>query len=126
MKIIPLMHCRDMAQSLFFYTRILDFEHVGTWPQQGSPSYSIIKKENIEINLSTHRGDGVPGNVVIIEVQNIDALFNTYLIRGLDTSLKKESPVHQGPLDQTWGTREFYVTDPSGNTLRFSEKLYPK
>jgi len=126
MRVIPVMHCRDMTQSLSFYTRILDFEHVGTWPPKGSPSYSIVKKENIEINLSSHRGDGVPGNVVIIEVQNIDNLFNTFLQRGLDTSQKKDSPVHQAPLDQTWGHREFYVIDPSGNTLRFSEKLYPE
>jgi len=125
MRVIPVMHCRDMAQSLSFYTRILDFEHVGTWPPKGSPSFSVIKKEDIEINLSSHRGDGVPGNVVIIEVQNIDNLFKTFLQRGLDTSLKNDSPVHQAPLDQTWGHREFYVTDPSGNTLRFSEKLYP-
>ncbi|WP_432327650.1 hypothetical protein ACRQ5D_30765 [Mucilaginibacter sp. P25] len=34
----------------------------------------------------------------------------------------KESPVHQGPTDQTWGTREFYVTDTDGNTLRFCQR----
>jgi len=120
------MHCRDMTQSLSFYTKILDFEHVGTWPPKGSPSYSVIKKQDIEINLSSHRSDGVAGNVVIIGVENLDSLCKTFLQRGLDTSLKKDSPVHQAPLDQTWGSREFYVTDPSGNTLRFSEKLYPK
>ena len=43
--------------------------------------------------------------------------------RGLDPSGKPDSPVHQGPLDQTWGTREFYVDDPDGNTLRFTQ--YP-
>jgi hypothetical protein len=36
---------------------------------------------------------------------------------------KLESPVHQGPLDQSWGIREFYVTDPNGNTLRFQELI---
>lgn len=126
MRVVPVMQCKDMEQALSFYTRILDFEHVGTWPPKGSPAYSVVKKDDIEINLSTHRGDGVAGNVVIIEVQNIDNLFKKFLARGLDTSLKKDSPVHQGPLDQTWGRREFYVTDPSGNTLRFSEKLYLK
>jgi len=25
-----------------------------------------------------------------------------------------------GATDQTWGTREFYVGDPDGNTLRFT------
>ena len=26
------------------------------------------------------------------------------------------------PIDQSWGTREFYVDDPDGNTLRFIEQ----
>lgn len=29
--------------------------------------------------------------------------------------------VHEGPIDQTWSTREFYVDDPDGNTLRFTQ-----
>ena len=29
--------------------------------------------------------------------------------------------VHEGPIDQSWGTREFYVDDPDGNTLRFTQ-----
>jgi hypothetical protein len=29
--------------------------------------------------------------------------------------------VHEGPLDQSWGTREFYVDDPDGNTIRFTQ-----
>jgi hypothetical protein len=87
------------------------------------PAYSIIKKENIEIHLSSHAGDGLIGNVVYWVVKDIDTLFNRFLARGLDTSNKIDSPVHQGPVDQTWGWREFYVTDPSGNTMRFGEKL---
>jgi hypothetical protein len=31
--------------------------------------------------------------------------------------------VHEGPIDQTWGTREFYVEDLDGNTLRFTQPL---
>jgi hypothetical protein len=47
----------------------------------------------------------------------------TYARRGLDISNKKESPVHQGPVAQTWGMREFYVNDPDGNTLRFRQPI---
>jgi catechol 2,3-dioxygenase-like lactoylglutathione lyase family enzyme len=122
-KIVPLMKCIDMAESLSFYTNILDFELIGTWPESGSQSFSIVEKDGIAIQLSTHSGDGVVGNAVYIIVNNIDKLFDKYLARGLDTTKKSESPVHQGPLDQTWGWREFYVTDPSGNTIRFGEKL---
>ncbi len=123
MKIIPTMKCKDMKESLSFYTDILDFEHVGTWPPSGSPSFSILRKEGAEINLSTHSGDGTFGNVVYILVDDVDSLFKKFVDRGLDTSYKKESPVHQGPLNQTWGSREFYVNDPNGNTLRFGKPI---
>lgn len=43
--------------------------------------------------------------------------------RGLPIPVDGASPVHQAPVDQTWGWREFYVTDPDGNTLRFGERL---
>lgn len=122
-KVIPLMKSTDMQESVNFYTRILDFELDGTWPETGSPSFSHLHKGDIHIQLSTHSGDGVAGSVVTIVVDDIDNLFRKYVARGLDTTHKKESPVHQGPLDQTWGWREFYVADPSGNTLRFSQKL---
>ena len=122
-KVIPLMKCRDMDESLDFYTRILDFEKDGRWPTTGSPSFSHLHREDIHIQLSTHSGDGVAGNVVTVVVDGIDRLFEKYVARGLETTKKIESPVHQGPIDQSWGWREFYVTDPSGNTLRFSQKL---
>ena len=55
-------------------------------------------------------------------VDGADALFAAWTRRGLDQSHRVESPVHVGPVDQTWGTREFYVTDPSGNTLRIVQR----
>lgn len=124
MKLVPVIKVLDMQKAVLFYTNVLDFEYVGTWPSlESTPSFTIIKKDNIEINLSTHSGDGVPGNVLYFIVEEVDSLFKKFLARGLDTSLKAESPVHQGPLDQTWGWREFYVTDPFGNTMRFGKKL---
>ena len=53
---------------------------------------------------------------------DVDALFAGFRARGLDPSGKPDSPVHQGPLDQTWGTREFYAEDPDGNVLRFTQR----
>jgi hypothetical protein len=52
---------------------------------------------------------------------DVDALFRTFRMRGLKTPGNPEAPgaVHEGPIDQSWGTREFYVDDPDGNTLRF-------
>jgi len=43
----------------------------------------------------------------------------TFRTRGLDTTLRPESPIHTAPVNQTWGLREFAVTDPDGNGLCF-------
>jgi len=122
MNIIPLIKCKDMKESIAFYTNILDFRLLGTWPEGGSSSFSILERKGAELHLSTFNGDGTFGNVVSILVDNIENSFNAYVNRGLDTSGKVESPVHLGPVVQTWGTIEFYVDDPSGNTIRFIQR----
>ncbi len=122
MKIIPIMKCRDMQKSLYFYTTILDFEIKYSDSTVNVPVVTICNDE-AEIELSTMSGDSLLGCAVNVRVEDVDGLFKKYLQRGLDTSNKKGSPVHQGPLDQTWGMREFYVNDPSGNTLRFGKPI---
>jgi hypothetical protein len=51
----------------------------------------------------------------------VDGLVERFRERGLVVPVRLESPVHSGPVNQTWGTREFYVDDPDGNTLRFTQ-----
>jgi catechol 2,3-dioxygenase-like lactoylglutathione lyase family enzyme len=121
MKMIPLFRCSDMKVALSFYTQILDFELAD--PGASANDWVVLLKNgNAELMLTALQGDqkiGIAANVV---VTGIDQLFAKYKQRGLDTSGKEESPVHQGPFDQTWGTREFYVTDIDGNTLRFMQR----
>jgi len=120
MRLIPTLKCKDMKVSLDFYTDVLGFDIDFTdYEPDGHSHFASIKKENCEIHLSTHSGDGTLGSVVYFEVDEVDNLFTEFLKRGMDNSHKSESPVHQGPTDQSWGMREFYVDDPSGNTLRF-------
>ena len=114
--IIPVVKCTDLARSISFYTQILDFELKN--PSDTGPVIEVINGD-AELQLSTMSGDGVFGCAINVRVEEVDGLFQKYLGRGLDTSNKHDSPVHQGPVNQTWGVREFYVTDPDGNTLRF-------
>lgn len=114
------MRCRNMRESLLFYTRVLDFNI--KYPGSSSED-PVVTIANGAAELQLSIADGVYGNPVNIRVDEVDKLFQKYLGRGLNTSDKKESPVHQGPLDQTWGMREFYVNDPNGNTLRFCMPL---
>jgi hypothetical protein len=46
-----------------------------------------------------------------------------YVERGPRYQGNEDSPVHRGPVNQTWGIRELYVTDAEGNTLYFAEPL---
>jgi catechol 2,3-dioxygenase-like lactoylglutathione lyase family enzyme len=123
MKMIPLFHCRDMKEAISFYTDILDFEL--KYPNDSSPDDWVIDLINsdAELQLTSLEGDQRGGVAVNVAVDDVDTLFDKYIKRGLDVSGKKNSPVHQGPLDQSWGTREFYVTDPTGNTLRFRKPI---
>ncbi|MFN2439762.1 MAG: VOC family protein, partial [Chitinophagaceae bacterium] len=80
-----------------------------------------IFNDEAEIELSTMSGDSLFGCAINVKVDDVDELFKKYVKRGLDVS--GLGGVHGGPLDQTWGMREFYVDDPNGNTLRFGKPI---
>ncbi|MBI2262859.1 MAG: VOC family protein [Caulobacterales bacterium] len=122
MAIIPTVKSGDIDRSIAFYTGVLDFELHGRWPDAGDPAFATLTRGDDVLYLSSHSGDGVFGQAIVIDVREVDTLFATFRARGLDPSGKPDSPVHQGPLDQTWGTREFYIDDPDGNTLRFTRR----
>lgn len=121
MRIVPIFYCSNMREAIHFYTRILDFELAAG----DSPDDVVVDLHNgnASIQLTSLEGNQKKGFAVNVWVDDVDALFKKYINRGLDTSGKKQSPVHQGPIDQTWGRREFYVTDADGNTLRFTQSL---
>jgi catechol 2,3-dioxygenase-like lactoylglutathione lyase family enzyme len=124
MAIIPTLRCRSMRQALAFYVDVLDFERVDGDDEVDDPSFTALARDGGLLYLSSHSGDGVFGTVVAITTDDVDALVRTLRARGLQTPGDPNAPqeVHEGPLDQTWGTREFYVNDPDGNTLRFIQR----
>ena len=111
-----------MKNAVDFYTRILDLTFKYAEASINDLVVDLINDE-AELQLTILESNNLYGSVVNVWVNDVDGLFNKYLERGLDTSNKKNSPVHQGPLNQTWGTREFYITDNDGNTLRFCRSL---
>lgn len=123
MAIIPTLRCSNMRQSLAFYTDILDFEQVDGDDDLRDPSFSVLSRDGCRLFLSSHRGDGEFGQAVVVTTDNVDALFRKFRERGLRTPGNPNSPVHEGPINQTWGTREFYVDDPDGNTVRFTQEV---
>jgi catechol 2,3-dioxygenase-like lactoylglutathione lyase family enzyme len=124
MAVIPTVRCRNMRAALAFYTEALDFERVDGDDTLDDPSFSVLARGGGDhIFLSSHRGDGAFGQAIAVLTDNVDALFHKFRKRGLATPGDPAAPrmVHEGPINQSWGTREFYVDDPDGNTLRFTQ-----
>ena len=123
MAIIPTVRCKSMRTALAFYTGVLDFAYVDGDDDPSDPSFSVLSRDGDQLILSSHRGDGAFGQAIAVTTDDVDTLFGKFRERGLVTPGNPAAPehVHEGPIDQTWGTREFYVEDPDGNTLRFTQ-----
>jgi uncharacterized glyoxalase superfamily protein PhnB len=122
MKSIPILRCLDMAQALAFYTQVFDFEL--KYPTASAQDWVLeLVNGEAELMLTRLAGDQPLGQAVYMRIGEVDALYRKYMARGLSVPHRPESPVHCGPVNQTWGMREFYVDDPSGNTLRFGAAI---
>jgi catechol 2,3-dioxygenase-like lactoylglutathione lyase family enzyme len=121
--IIPQIRCSRFAEALEFYTKILDFEYVeGDDPTTGDAAFCVLSREGDRVFLSNF--DGGTRSVIAVMTDDVDSLFRKFRARGLVTPGDPNGPaeeVHQGPVDQSWGTREFYVQDTDGNSLRFTQ-----
>jgi len=122
MKTIPFFYVTSMKEALTFYTQVLDFK-----PKYSNASADdlvvILINGDAELGLTGMASDQKAGINAYVLVDEVDELFRKYVRRGLIVPNRPESPVHNGPIDQTWGMREFYVNDPSGNTLRFGKPI---
>ncbi len=101
MKMVPIFKVRNMPQAIAFYTGVLDFQ----LKYPGTPETDwVIDLINgaAELQLTILEGEYLFGSVVNVWVDEVDDLFQKYKSRGLDTSNKTASPVHQGPTDQSW------------------------
>jgi catechol 2,3-dioxygenase-like lactoylglutathione lyase family enzyme len=120
-KTVPLIRVTNMKLALSFYTGVLDFAIAEADATENDWVILLVNGE-VELMLTILEGDQKLAIATNILVNDIDSLFKKYLSRGLDTTGHYNSPVHRGPTDQSWGTREFYVTDRDGNTLRFVQR----
>lgn len=121
MKIVPVVKSGDLGRSVRFYTEVLDFSRKlpGEEDRETANGVAYLTKNGADLLLSRHAGDGVFGSVNRVFVDDVDERYATFRARGLDTTQRPESPIHTAPVDQTWGLREFAVTDPDGNSLCF-------
>ena len=117
-----------LRASVDFYTKVLDFARADNHETTTDPSFAALTRAGDSLFLSSHAGDGKFGQAVVVMTEDVDALFRKFLARGL-VPPNRDSPVHHGPTNQTWGTREFYVDDPEAircGSRRRQTETFPK
>jgi len=121
-KNIPVLRIFDVAKAKEFYMDWLgfkiDFEHppIAIGVEPGMPLYIGISRDDIQIHLSEHYGDGTPGTHVFVVCNEIEKFY---------AELQSRPYKYYRPgLEKTfYGTMEISVQDPFGNKLSFNEYL---
>ncbi|GAA0403780.1 hypothetical protein GCM10009133_10550 [Cocleimonas flava] len=124
MSIQPFIRCNDITVSLPFYTEVLDFNTLQAPdpdPTSFMSMYAFLERDGDRVHLSQHAGDGVFGNVIYVNVTNLDEVYKGFTNNGL--TVKDKAGITMQPVEQTWGMKEFSVADPDGNRLTFGQDL---
>ena len=114
--VIPQLRITNAQRSLPFYTDCLGF--AVDWEHRFEPSYPLFvqaTRAGQTIFLTEHTGDCQVGGAVYFIVPDADACFAEFKVRGVKAT--------DAPSNTLWGTREFVVTDPDGNRLRFASQV---
>jgi catechol 2,3-dioxygenase-like lactoylglutathione lyase family enzyme len=110
---VPVLSIVSMEEAREFYVDFLGFTL--DW---GDASYAQISRSNVQIHLTENSGDANPGSAVYIRMSGLDAFH-----RELSGKNTRQPP--PGITHTFYDAREFAITDPFGNRLRFVENNSP-
>jgi len=105
-ELVPIFHVKDGQETAKWYLRLgfeVEDEHRFALELL---LYLFLRRGNIHLHLSEHKGDARPGTLVYFYVENVDSIASEFGVK------IKEQP---------WA-REVSLTDPDGNRLRIGER----
>lgn len=114
--VTPQFRITDASRSLAFYVERLGF--VVDWEHRfeaGFPLFAQLTRAGQSIFVTEHAGECQVGGAAYFVVPDIDACYADFTSRGAGGIAP--------PIVQSWGRREFVVTDPDGNRLRFASDI---
>lgn len=117
----PVLAARDVAASIRFY-RLLGFV-LSFKDDENVPRYAALHRDGLELHVQwADAGQWVEGldrPACRFLVDDVDALHAQLVATGaVDANASDGSP-WAAPADTPWGTREFHLRDPGGNSLQF-------
>ncbi|REJ87833.1 MAG: VOC family protein [Planctomycetota bacterium] len=105
-ELVPIFHVADGYETAKWYARLgfhVEGEHRFA---PGLPLYLFLKRGNMRLHLSEHKGDARPDTLVYLYVDDVDSIANEF---GVTVE------------DQPWA-REVQLTDPDGNRWRIGKR----
>ena len=113
---VPQIHVSTSAAARDFYSNKLGFTCMNSWrpnETKDDPCYMAFVRDDVWLQVTSYRG--TLGTCVYVYVDDVNALHAELVAKGVQ---------HLDPVqDQAWGMREFAVTDPDNNTLRFGQEI---
>ena len=112
---VPVLRVQDVTIARTFYRDYLGFST--EWQHQfepGLPVYTRIVRDRARLDLSEHHGDGTPGSVVWIPIDDARALH-------AELTAKNHPRLRPGIDGDAPGGPTIDVIDPFGNALRFCQ-----
>jgi len=104
--IVPILHVKHGLETAKWYKR-LGFEVEGEHRfAPGLPLYLFLRRGNVRLHLSEHKGDARPGTLLYFYVHDVESIAQEF---GKEVE------------DQPWA-RELSLTDPDGNRLRIGQR----
>ena len=105
-QLVPILHVKDRASTAKWYERLgFDIEGGHRFAPE-LPLYLFLKRGNLALHLSEHKGDARPNTLLYFYVQDIEEFAKEF---GAQI------------IEQPWA-REIHLTDPDGNRLRLGQR----
>lgn len=118
---VPVFRSTDLERSLDYYLNVLGFKR--DWSYRMEPESEVMYASVSRGGASVHLSKNIPEKVIAyLYVTGIDELHNEWRAAKAEI-LYDPNAKEKGPVDQPWGVREIYLTDPDGNVLKFGELL---
>ena len=112
-RVVPILRMFDVELTKRFYCDYLGCTLDWQDGEGDRPVFMHVSRGELHLDLSSHHGDGTPGAVVLVVVDDVEALHHELQA--------KHYPFMSPGLEPRGIGREVTVLDPASNQIRFFE-----